>query len=44
MGVEGFPCLVVGQGEQYALVTNGFRPIDGIIEALEKWLATQQVA
>lgn len=41
MGVEGFPCLVVGSGEQYALVTNGFRPIDGMIEALEKWLAAQ---
>ncbi len=39
MGVEGFPCLVVGQAEQYALVTSGFRPIDGMIEALEKWLA-----
>ena len=41
MGVEGFPCLVVGGPEQYALVTNGFRPIDGVIEALEKWLASQ---
>lgn len=41
MGVEGFPCLVVGASEQYALVTNGFRPIDGIVEALEKWLAGQ---
>lgn len=44
MGVEGFPCLVAGSGEQYALVTNGFRPIDGVIEALEKWLAAQPAA
>ena len=32
------------RGEQYALVTNGFRPLDGIIEALEKWLAAQASA
>lgn len=41
MGVEGFPCLVAGTGgNDYGLVTNGYRPIDGMIEALEKWLAT----
>ena len=44
MGVEGFPCLVVGTVEPYALVTSGFRPIDGMIEALEKWLAGQASA
>lgn len=44
MGVEGFPCLVVGTDQQYALVTNGFRPIDGVIEALEKWLANEAAA
>ena len=42
MGVEGFPCLVAGSGgEDYGLVTNGYRPLDGIIEALEKWLAAK---
>ena len=40
-GVEGFPTLIVGSGRQYALVTSGFRPLDGIPEALERWLASQ---
>lgn len=40
MGVRGFPMLAVGnEGGGYALVTNGFRPIDGIIDGLENWLA-----
>jgi putative protein-disulfide isomerase len=40
LGVRGFPTLIVGGGaEGYTLVTNGYRPLDGIIEALEKWLA-----
>jgi putative protein-disulfide isomerase len=41
MGVEGFPCLVVGSGEKFSMVTSGYRPVDGMIEALEKWLAAQ---
>ena len=42
MGVEGFPCLCIGEeGGQYALVTNGYRPIDGMIEGVERWLAGQ---
>jgi putative protein-disulfide isomerase len=45
MGVEGFPCLVAGnETDGYALVTNGYRPIDGIPEAIEKWLAAQPTA
>ena len=44
-GVHGFPCLLVGNEESsYALVTNGFRPIDGLPEAIEKWLAAQPPA
>lgn len=40
MGVTGFPMLAAGnEADGYALVTNGFRPIDGLIEALESWLA-----
>ena len=40
MGVEGFPCLVIGSEQDgYALITQGFRPIDGICEAVEGWLA-----
>jgi putative protein-disulfide isomerase len=39
-GVQGFPCLVAGnEAEGYAQVTNGFRPIDGLPEAIEAWLA-----
>ncbi len=42
IGVEGFPTLIVGSRSsgQYALVTNGFRPLEGLIDALEQWLAT----
>lgn len=45
MGVEGFPCLVVGsESEGYALVTHGYRPIDGMIEGIEAWLAKSQAS
>ena len=41
-GVQGFPCLVVGEDTQgYTIVTNGFRPIDGMVEGIERWLASQ---
>lgn len=41
IGVRGFPTLIAGSREtkQYALVTNGYRSIDGMIEALESWTA-----
>ncbi len=40
MGVSGFPMLAAGsEAGGYALVTNGYRPIDGLIEAIESWLA-----
>lgn len=39
-GVEGFPLLAAGRQETgYALVCHGFRPIDGLVEAVEDWLA-----
>lgn len=39
-GVEGFPLLAVGsEATGYALVAHGFRPIDGLPEAIEQWLA-----
>jgi putative protein-disulfide isomerase len=41
MGVEGFPCLLAGAGDKYALVTNGYRAADGLVAALEAWLAGQ---
>jgi putative protein-disulfide isomerase len=45
LGVQGFPTLVAGPtGEGYALVTSGFRPVDGLIEALETWHTKVQAA
>jgi putative protein-disulfide isomerase len=42
MGIRGFPVLVVGsKGAGYALVTNGFRPLEGLPEAVEDWLQRQ---
>jgi len=42
LDVRGFPTLVAGPTAQgYALVTNGYRPIDGLIGALEAWLARE---
>ena len=39
-GVEGFPLLAAGtETGGYALVTHGYRPIDGLVEAVEDWLA-----
>ena len=40
-GVQGFPTLIVGGDRQYALVTSGYRPLDGIPEALDNWLTQQ---
>jgi putative protein-disulfide isomerase len=38
-GIRGFPTLLAGDGEgRYIIVTNGYRPLDGLPEALEKWL------
>ena len=39
-GVQGFPLLAAGtEAGGYALVTSGFRPLDGLPEAIESWLA-----
>ena len=39
-GVEGYPLLAAGSANGgYALITHGFRPIDGLPEAVETWLA-----
>ena len=38
-GIRGFPTLLAGDGTgKYLLVTNGYRPLDGLADALEKWL------
>lgn len=39
-GVRGFPTLYAGDTNSgYALVTSGYRPLDGLPDALEAWLA-----
>ncbi|MCB1506583.1 MAG: DsbA family protein [Hyphomicrobiaceae bacterium] len=39
-GVTGFPTLYAGDTESgYAMVTTGYRPLDGLPEILEDWLA-----
>lgn len=41
MGVEGFPLLAAGSDTNgFALITHGYRPIDGMAEAIETWLAS----
>ncbi len=41
LGIHGFPTLIAG-GEQegYALVTNGYRPLEDILEPMERWWAS----
>lgn len=41
-GVRGFPCLLAGtETAGYSLVTNGYRALGGLPEAIEAWLAKQ---
>ncbi len=38
-GVQGYPLLAAGsEATGYALITHGFRPLDGLPEAIEQWL------
>jgi putative protein-disulfide isomerase len=40
LGIHGFPTLIAGSEERgYALLTNGYRPLDDLAEPLERWLA-----
>ncbi len=39
-GVTGFPTVFAGDPQSgYALVTSGYRPLDGLTDILEDWLA-----
>ena len=43
--MQGFPCLVAGnERDGFAQVTNGYRPIDGLPEAIEVWLRKETEA
>jgi putative protein-disulfide isomerase len=40
LGIRGFPTLIAGSEEKgYALLTNGYRPLEVLAEPLERWLA-----
>jgi putative protein-disulfide isomerase len=40
LGIGGFPSLIAGSpAKGYALVTNGYRPLEDLLEPLERWLA-----
>jgi len=39
LGIRGFPTLIAGSEQKgYALVTNGYRPLDDLAGPLERWL------
>jgi putative protein-disulfide isomerase len=41
LGIHGFPTLVAGSdAEGYALITNGYRPLQDILEPMERWWAS----
>ena len=40
LGIHGFPTLIAGSDEEgYALLTNGYQPVDNLLEPLERWWA-----
>jgi putative protein-disulfide isomerase len=39
LGIHGFPTVIAGSEEKgYALLTNGYRPLEDLAEPLERWL------
>ena len=39
LGIRGFPTLIAGSEEKgYALLTNGYRPLEDLVDPLERWL------
>lgn len=40
LGIRGFPTLIAGsETKGYALLTNGYRPLEDLADPLERWLA-----
>ena len=38
LGIHGFPTLIAGSDEDgYALLTNGYQPMDNLLEPLDRW-------
>jgi putative protein-disulfide isomerase len=39
LGIRGFPTLIAGSEDKgYALLTNGYRPLEDLAQPLERWL------
>jgi putative protein-disulfide isomerase len=39
LGIRGFPTLIAGSEDTgYALVTNGYRPLEDLADPIERWL------
>jgi putative protein-disulfide isomerase len=40
IGIRGFPTLIAGNNEEgYALLTNGYQPLENLLDPLERWWA-----
>jgi putative protein-disulfide isomerase len=40
LGIRGFPTLIAGNNEDgYALLTNGYQPLEALLDPLERWWA-----
>ncbi len=40
LGIRGFPTLIAGsEAKGYALLTNGYRPLEDLADPLQRWLA-----
>ena len=44
MGINGFPTVVVHDARGYALLTNGYQPIEALEGPLAHWIATSDQA
>lgn len=39
LGIAGFPTLLAERGGQWALITNGYQPLEAVAPLLARWLA-----
>ena len=39
MQVTGYPSIVLNKGDQYAMLTAGYQPLEDLLPALDDWLA-----
>ena len=38
LGIAGFPTLLAERDGQYALLTNGYQPLESLAPLLDRWL------